>query len=49
VIAETSSASTVRTNRAFTYLHVDGWKYWSLPGQDGVTIINRARLPDQAS
>jgi hypothetical protein len=35
--------------RTYTYLHVDGWKYWSLSGCDGVTIINRARLPDQAS
>ena len=31
--------------RAYTYLDVDGWKYWSLISQDGVTIINRARLP----
>ena len=35
--------------RTFTYLDVDGWKYWSLTGHDGVTIINRARLPDQAA
>ena len=33
----------------YTYLHVDGCKYWSLSGRDGVTIINRARLPDQAT
>ena len=31
--------------RTYTYLHVGGWKYWSLSGCDGVTIINRARLP----
>jgi hypothetical protein len=36
-------------HRTFTYLHVDGWKYWSLIGRDGVTIINRERLPDQAA
>ena len=30
--------------RTYTYLDVDGWKYWSLPGSDGVTIINRSRL-----
>ena len=35
--------------RTYTYLDVGGWKYWSLPGADGVTIINRARLADQAS
>lgn len=35
--------------RPNTYLEIDGWRYWVMPGRGDptVTIINRERLPGQ--
>ncbi len=32
-----------------TYLELDGWRYWTMPGRGvtSLTIINRERLPGQ--
>jgi hypothetical protein len=32
-----------------TYLELDGWRYWAMPGRgdSSITIINRERLPGQ--
>ena len=32
-----------------TYLELDGWRYWAMPGRGNgsITIVNRERLPGQ--
>jgi hypothetical protein len=32
-----------------TYLELDGWRYWAMPGRgdSSITIVNRERLPGQ--
>jgi hypothetical protein len=34
---------------ANSYLELDGWRYWTMPGrgEPSITIINRERLPGQ--